>query len=161
VRGRLRSTSDGFPFRLSATVARVAVVALLVPGARAQETKWTRQDALHDASSEAAQCQAYYALSQKCADNAGQKELSDLLRQAIESASQVLFTSGKAAGMSDHAMIASLKLSLDAAKDSKGNSCVNLSVLIVRYGNSCKLFLEHPGDRIQTLMLGPPKPSDQ
>jgi hypothetical protein len=111
---------------LGTTVVVAAVVALLVPCARAQETPRTRQDALHEASSEAAQCEAYYAFAQKCADNAGQTALSAQLQQAIESASKFQFTSGKAAGMSNEAMLASSKLALDAAKESISNSCANI-----------------------------------
>jgi hypothetical protein len=78
-----------------------AVVALLVPCVSAQETPWTRQAALHEASSEAAQCEAYYAVAQKCADNAGQTALSDQLQQAINSACKFQYMSGNAAGMSN------------------------------------------------------------
>lgn len=142
--------------RLGTTVAVAAVMALLVPRVRAQETPWTRQDALSEASSEAAQCQAYYALAQKCADNAGQTALSAQLEQAIDSASKIQFMSGKAAGMSNQALLASLKLALDAAKESISNSCVNISILITKYSNPCKFLLEHPDNRIQTLMRGGP-----
>ena len=108
--------SDRFVNRLGTMIALAASMALLAPCVRAQGTLWTRQDALHEASSEAAQCEAYYGFSQKCADNAGQAVLSAQLQNAIGSASEILFTSGKAAGMSNEAMLASLKLALDAAK---------------------------------------------
>jgi ABC-type arginine/histidine transport system permease subunit len=158
---RLHAVPEKSLNRLGSTVVVAAVVALLVPCVRAQETPWTRQDALHEASSEAAQCQAYYSFAQKCADNAGQTALSAQLQQAIDSASKFQFMSGKAAGMSNEAMLASLKLALDVAKDSISNSCVNISVLIVKYSNPCQFLLEHPDDRIQTLMRGPPRATGQ
>jgi hypothetical protein len=69
---------------LKTTVALATIVALLVSVVEAEETPWTKQDALHEAASEAAQCEAYYAFAQKCADNAGQAVLSAQLQRAIE-----------------------------------------------------------------------------
>jgi len=53
---RLHAVPQKYLNRLGTTVVVAAVMALLVPCVRAQETTWTRQDALHEASSEAAQC---------------------------------------------------------------------------------------------------------
>ena len=71
----------------------------------------------------------HYSIAQKCADNAGQTALSVQLQQAIDSASKFQFMSGKAAGMSNEAMLASLKLALNAAKRGIKNGCINVSVL--------------------------------
>jgi hypothetical protein len=138
--------------------AILAVVVLPLAAAAAQEKAWTPQDAMHEASSEAAQCVAYYAYSQKCADNAGRTALSGQLQRAIDSAMRAEFTTGKAAGMSNSALLASLKLSLDAAKEAIGDSCVNISVPIAKYAAFCRGLLEHPDVRIQTLMQGQPTP---
>jgi hypothetical protein len=158
---RLQAVPDKSFNRLGTAVAVAAVVALLVPRVRAQQTPWTKQDALHEASSEAAQCVAYYAFAQKCADNGGQTALSAQLQQGFDSASKIQFMNGKAAGMSDQALLASLKLALDAAKTSIGDSCVNISILIAEYAKPCKVLLEHPEDRIETLMHGPPRAPGQ
>jgi hypothetical protein len=116
---------------------------------------------LHEASSEAAQCVAYYAFAQKCAENGGRTELAARLQHAIDSASYIQFTSGKAAEMSNEALLASSKLALDVAKTSIGDSCVNISILIAKYANFCRFLLEHPDDRIQTLMQGAPAATGQ
>jgi hypothetical protein len=168
--GIARKLRDGLPRQMTGcckfnragtTVAVVAVAALLIPHARAQETPWTRQDALHEASSEAAQCAAYYGFAQKCADNAGHADLSAELQHAIDSAESLQYMTGKLAGMSDRAMLASSKLALDASKEAISDSCVNISVLITKHAKLCKLLLEHPVDRIETLMHGPPGAPDQ
>ena len=114
-------------------VSTTAILLLLGRPTNAQETTWTRQDALHEASSEAAQCVAYYAFAQKCAENGGRPELAARLQHAIDSASNIQFTSGKAAEMSNEALLASSKLALDVAKTSIGDSCVNISILIAKY----------------------------
>jgi hypothetical protein len=143
------------------TIAIAVVMGLLLSRANAQETPWTKQDALHETSNEAAQCMAYYAFSQKCASNAGNTALHDQIQQAIDLATRITFTSGKASGMSNEALLASLKLALDDTQASIGNSCVNISVLVVKYADSCRSLLEHPDDRVQTLMHGPPKARGQ
>jgi len=143
------------------TVASIAAVTLVPPYAQSQQSPWTQRDALNEASSEAAQCHAYYAVSQKCAEDSGQTALSAQLQDAIDSSSKIQFLTGRAAGMSDQALLASLQLTLEAANSSIGNSCVNVSVLIVKYADHCKRLIENPQSRIQTLMLGPPTATDQ
>jgi hypothetical protein len=145
--------------RLGITVTVTAVAALLAPPVRAQETPWTKRDALHETSSEAAQCWAYYGFAQKCADNAGQSTLSGQLQDAINLASKIQFSTGKAAGMSDQALLASSKLALSAAKASIADSCVNISVLIAKFADSCKHLLEAPDERVQTLTRGGSDPT--
>lgn len=136
------------------TLILVCSLMLLGHAVRAQETPWTSQDALHEVSSEAAQCSAYYTFAKKCADNSGQTQLSARLENTIKTATDFEFVTGKAAGMSEQALLASAKLALYDAKSAINGSCVNISVLIVRYANSCKLLLEHPDDRVYTLMRG-------
>jgi hypothetical protein len=132
-------------------------VATPVRNARGQETPWTAQDAMHEVSDEAAQCVAYYTFAQRCA--ARRADLATQLGDAREMASKIQFMSGRAAGMSIDAMLATLKLAFDDARNAVGNTCVNMSILIVRDSSSCKFLLEHLDDRIQTLMLGPPEPT--
>lgn len=155
--GELGAVSERSSNRLSATVVLAAGVTLLAPYVRAEELPWTKQDALHEASSEAAQCAAYYAVAKKCAENGGRLALSNRLQRAFDSASELQFFTGRAAGMTKRAMRASLKLSLKVAEESIRSSCVNISVLIVKYSDACKFLLEHPDDRIQILMNGPPR----
>jgi hypothetical protein len=135
-------------------------VALLLQVAEAQETPWTNQDAMSEASSEAAQCEAYYAFTQKCAENSGDTELSKGASLAGETARMSQFKTGQAAGMTIDAMTATLKMALDAAQAATQSSCVNLPALN-KFTEPCKSFLENPVERIQTLILGPPGAAGQ
>jgi hypothetical protein len=85
---RLHAVPEKSLNRLGNTVVVAAVVALLVPSVKAQETPWTRQDALHEASSEAAQCQAYYSFAQKCADNEGRRDVERSHARILEASAR-------------------------------------------------------------------------
>ena len=92
---------------------------------------------------------------QKCAENSGYTELSVGAQQANETARRIQFETGRAAGMTVDAMLATLKMALDAAHAATGSSCVNLPALN-KFNEPCRSLLENPVDRLQTLMLGPP-----
>ena len=124
--------------------------------ASAAELPWTQQDIFHEISAEAAYCASYYGIVQHCVENSSADELAKRLDYMIDVASNVSTQFGIASGMTEEAMMAFTALAVGSLKGSIHNSCANLSVLILKYGETCMALLENPASRISVLQKGPP-----
>ncbi len=51
---------------------------------------------------------------------------------------------GKHAGLKDNQMVARTKIQMTKLQAQTGNDCDNISVLLNRYGESCKAIAKHP-----------------
>jgi hypothetical protein len=132
------------------------VLVIQSPIVLAEDRPWTSKDAYHQATDEALQCHAFYRISQKCSDdtNASNK-LANNLGKAADDALKIGIAFSMVAGMSSAGTVASGDLAMNAEMDSINKDCINLAVLILKYGKFCRLFLEKPDARVNTLLRGP------
>jgi hypothetical protein len=111
--------------------------------------------ALSELSFELTQCQMYYALMSTCADVAGQSGAANSFKRAVEQSARMSTTYGKMAGLSEQALMARLRNSARSfSEQTQGDSCLNASILIERYTQTCKAVMEHPESRLARLLFG-------
>lgn len=65
---------------------------------------------------------------------------------------QVIF-SAKKAGMLDAAISSRVELATKSMIQQISGDCINYSVLLVKYGDSCKALAENPGPRFSELLF--------
>jgi hypothetical protein len=152
-------TSLSLPISRVASAILVVTAALAPSLAQAQSVPWTAKDAYHEESTESAECMAYYVVSGQCATDSGRPDMAQQLGQASDSARNLWVLLGQASGTSKDAMLAFLQMALAKQEQSIDKSCMNVAVIVQKYGDFCKALLEHPDARLKVLLAGPP-PND-
>jgi hypothetical protein len=85
----------------------------------------------------------FYMLSSKCLGK-NNPELSEQIEKAASVMANLAVLTGKHAGLRDSAMVAQTKIQMTKLQAQTGNDCGNISVLLNRYGESCKAMAKHP-----------------
>jgi hypothetical protein len=119
----------------------------------------SKQEALNEFSSECAQCAAYFGLSHRCFVSSGQLQGDDKasVEESFKFFYELQYATGEAAGMSDKAIEARFALALKSLFNDMDKNCVNISVIIKKYGKFCKALAENPDQLLdQLIKKGPP-----
>jgi hypothetical protein len=128
---------------------------LLVPhGSRAQAL--SKVDALNELSNEFAQCYAFYRIELSCSEAQLTPDVKAGLTNAIDTTIRSIYLYGRAAGVSDAASLANVKLAFKSLMADTNTNCLNISVILVKYADSCKALVEHPETRFNQLITNGP-----
>jgi hypothetical protein len=96
-------------------------------------------------SSDYMDCFSYHLVSKQCASKtATEAELAQVQNMA-QVAKEGAVVIGKTIGMSDEALAARLKLSMESVVQLIQNDCVNIDVLLVKYATFCQELEQSPG----------------
>src|SRR5262245_13600846 len=130
----------------------IIVAALSLLGANVQAAESTAVALAYKyMSQDMTTCTVFYMLSGKCLgkDN---PELSEQIEKAASVMANLAVLTGKHAGLKDNAMVARTKIQMTKLQAQAGNDCANISVLLNRYGESCKALASHPEDSFQRVL---------
>jgi hypothetical protein len=112
-------------------------------------------DALNDLSSELMECSAITMASAICLRNTPGQELTAQQTEDISNWTGKLgFILGSGVGVSERALTARLKLAADDIKRGVSSSCRNMSILLVRFRESCETLVSNPVVRLKAIFLG-------
>ena len=127
--------------------AVAASMSLVVVNVQAGESTAVRL-AYNNMSQDMTTCTVFYMLSGKCLgkDN---PELSERIEEAASVMANLAVLTGKHAGLQDNALVARTKIQMTKLQAQTGNDCDNISVLLNRYGESCKALASHPQTAFQ------------
>jgi hypothetical protein len=130
------------------------ILATVLVAAPALGAGLSKEEALNAFSSECAQCAAYFGLSHRCFVSSGQLQGDDKasIEESLKFFYELQYATGKAVGMSDKAIEARFGLALDSINNDMDNDCVNISVIIKKYGKFCKALAENPDQQLKLLM---------
>ena len=122
--------------------AVAASLSLAVLNAQAADSTTARL-AYNYMSQDMTTCTVFYMLSGKCLgkDN---PELSEQIGKAASVMANLAVLTGKHAGLKDDALVARTKIQMTKLQAQTGHDCDNISVLLNRYGESCKTLASHP-----------------
>jgi hypothetical protein len=126
--------------RFLAVVA--ASLSLVVVDAQAADSTAVRL-AYNYMSQDMTTCTVFYMLSSKCLGK-NNPELSEQIEKAASVMANLAVLTGKHAGLKDSAMVAQTKIQMTKLQAQTGNDCGNISVLLNRYGETCKAMAKHP-----------------
>jgi hypothetical protein len=117
-------------------------LSLVVVHAQAAESTAVRL-AYNYMSQDMTTCTVFYMLSGKCLgkDN---PELSEQIEKTASVMANLAVLTGKHAGLEDNALVARTKIQMTKLQAQTGNDCDNISVLLNRYGESCKALARYP-----------------
>jgi hypothetical protein len=134
--------------RLLQTVA--VSLSLAVVNAQAADSTAVRM-AYNYMSQDMTTCTVFYMLSGKCLgkDN---PELSEQIEKAASKMANLAVLTGKHAGLDDDALVARTNSKMAKMQAQTGQNCDNISVLLDRYGESCKSLASHPQDAFQRVL---------
>lgn len=133
-------------------LASFAVVSLCVGQSfAAPAAPFTARDAFGELNGEATQCMAYYVEARQCALNSDRPDVAGKLYNAGKLSTSIATTAGKAAGMLDAAIIATVKVAVDSMMQEIGGSCVNSAITYDRYSAACKVLAEDPSARVKAI----------
>ena len=107
--------------------------------------------AYNNMSQDMTTCTVFYMLSGKCLgkDN---PELSEQIEKAASVMANLAVLTGKHAGLKDHALVARTNTQMAKLQAQTGGDCDNISVLLNRYGESCKALARHPQTAFQRVL---------
>ena len=130
------------------------ILAAVLVGAPALGAGLSLEEALNAFSSECAQCAAYFGLSHRCFVSSGQLQGDDKasIEESLKFFYELQYATGKAVGMSDKAIEARFALALKSLFNDMDKNCVNISVIIKKYGKFCKALAENPDQQLKLLM---------
>jgi hypothetical protein len=112
-------------------------------------------DALNELSSEMTECSVYFIVSSTCfRDEPKAVATVRDYRRAADEIAQLALKTGEPIGLSVQALAARQKLMFGDMMNSTGKSCVNVSVLLERYGTFCKQLAQTPDTRLKELLSG-------
>jgi hypothetical protein len=97
------------------------------------------QDIANNFSHENLICSAYYLFVAQCLEN--KLRTDPVIKQYRDGAGAFLhrgIETGKLAGLSDKAISAKMDIAIESMKAETENNCVNISVLLKAYAQSCK-----------------------
>lgn len=132
----------------------VCCLALIFFAFPAASESRTPQEAMNEFSSEVAECAAYFSITLICVANSGKIDKADLAgyEKMREAYLELLFRTGKLAGVSGKASLARFELYLKDMMKETDKECINIAVLLNRYGASCRFVLEHPDRRLEQFL---------
>ena len=115
----------------------------------------SKEEALSEFSAECTQCAAYNAVSIRCLTRGEDKAK---VEETLKFFSDLQYATGKAAGVSAKAIEDRFVLAVESIKSDMDSNCVNISVIIKKYGQFCKAIAENPDQHLMQLMNeGPSK----
>ncbi|MCK6442809.1 hypothetical protein [Elstera cyanobacteriorum] len=94
--------------------------------------------------SEYANCAAYYHISSLCFSSEKDRKLRENLEGLSEISIKRAILIGKKINMSSDAISSRLELSINNINDIMNNNCINISSILLRYGEKCKLSIDNP-----------------
>jgi hypothetical protein len=102
---------------------------------------------------EFADCAAFFSVGAQCSENTipGSGALG---RKSAEWAVKDMFLEGPIVRITNEALQARLRLTLRAESEWIKNNCVNIAILLERFGDVCKPLLENPNNRFFELLSG-------
>ena len=127
-----------------------ALLSLGVANAQAADSTAVRM-AYNYMSHDMTTCTVFYMLSGKCLakDN---PELSEQIEKAASVMANLAVLTGKHAGLKDDALVARTNTQMANLQAQTGRDCSNISVLLTRYGESCKALGRHPQAAFQRVL---------
>jgi hypothetical protein len=130
--------------------AVATLLSLLVANAQAADSTAVRM-AYNYMSHDMTTCTAFYMLSGKCLgkDN---PELSEQIEKAASVMANLAVLTGKHAGLKDDALVSRTNTQMAKLQAQTGRDCSNISVLLNRYGESCKALGRHPQAAFQRVL---------
>jgi hypothetical protein len=115
-------------------------------------------EAFNEFSQENAQCAAFYSEIIHCFSGWGDARFNAEQRADYEkirdAAAERQVLAGKKAGLSDKAEVARSQLAMKSVLGEIDNDCVNISVILNKYGAFCKALIENPAQRLEQLTTG-------
>lgn len=102
------------------------------------EEKSDTIDRLNELSQTASECAAFYEIGSYCAGDKMDQEATTRTRNSIKTMNYAMFLSGKAAGLSQEALLARNSLTLKTLMGRMSNNCINFSILLNSYADLCR-----------------------
>ncbi len=131
---------------LAFCMAAVSFIAASAASPPSDETK-----ALAQLTDDLAECYAYYAITAQCVSADASAELKSGLNRSSQLVSSEIAQYGQRAGMKAEAALAEIDLMMKDQMDTIGKSCINYSILLDRYGASCKSISENPSAKLKQI----------
>lgn len=110
------------------------------------------QVAFNEISSEMSQCAAYYAIGTYCVGESLEATSKRNIDAAMLAANNYAILFGKEASLSNQALLSRNKMFPKSLLNEMDGNCVNIAVLLSKYGESCRLLIEHPDVRLEELI---------
>lgn len=115
-------------------------------------------DATNELSSEYAECAALFHIGLRCFGDqlATEPQAKKNYEASASLATKMVYALGKQSGVSDAALLARSELAMKQLTGLIEQSCRNISVIQLRYGDRCKGLMNNPAQRLQELQtVGP------
>src|SRR5262245_48649036 len=139
--------------------AVAALLSLAVMDAQAAESAKVRL-AYDYMSQDMITCTAFYMLSGKCLGK-NNPDLSEQIEKAASKMANLAVLTGKRAGLEDRALVARTNIQMTRLQSQAGHDCENISLLLNRYGESCKAMAGHPQAAFQRALNKVLEPNPQ
>jgi hypothetical protein len=130
--------------------AVAVLLSLVVVNAQAADSTAVRL-AYNYMSRDMTTCTVFYMLSGKCLGK-DKPELSEQIEKAASMMANLAVLTGKHAGLKDDALVARTNTQMAKLQAQTGRNCDNISVLLNRYGESCKALARHPQAAFQRVL---------
>ena len=135
---------------LRCLLAIVAWLSLSVVNAEAVDSTAVRL-AYSYMSRDMTTCTVFYMLSARCLGKHN-PELSEQIDKAASVMANLAVLTGKHAGLKDDALVAQTNGQMAKLEAQNGRDCANISLLLNRYGESCKALARHPQAAFQRVL---------
>jgi hypothetical protein len=122
--------------------AVAASISVVVANAHAAESTAVRL-AYNYMSQDMTTCTVFYMLSGKCLGK-DDPEISAQIDKAASMMAGLAAATGKQAGLRDDELAARTRVQMTKLQVQAGQGCQNISVLLSRYGKSCKALASYP-----------------
>jgi hypothetical protein len=109
-------------------------------------------DSYNVLSSEYGQCMVFYMVVNKCAGSSLKPETTRHYDEAVEIAREGMEWAGEAAGLSKRAIESRAVISGKLMSSEIDHKCRNISMALLKYGETCKRLMEDPRSRLEQLL---------
>ena len=106
-------------------------------GIRPSNAEEINTRALNEVSQEFAICRGYFTLIALCLDPAKDANVAQRYRSSADQFATVTFQFGKAAGLSDAALLARATLAFKQVQTETDKDCRNIAVVLEKYSDRC------------------------
>jgi hypothetical protein len=128
---------------MKALMSAITLV-VLCAAARAQEPAPEEISAWRQLSAEQIECMAFYSLVGICMESADDKSLSEQAMKTRDTMLERAVTMTAKAKLKFETIDARSKLSTDSMLEEIGKDCGNISILVAKYGKTCRRLFENP-----------------